>query len=76
MLLCIAAAAKKYRLYSRQTAVLLAGSVFRNEYPEFYSYVAEKIRAICSEALVIRTANELVSGAYHIGMEKVRELYD
>lgn len=76
MLLYVAAAAKKYRLHDRRIAVILAGSVFRNEYPEFYAYIEEKIRAVCHGAAVIRTGNELVNGAYHIGMEKVRELSD
>ena len=74
MLLYAAAAVKKYRLHGAQTAVILAGGVFRNEYPEFYSYIREKIGEICPGAEVIGTGNELADGAYHIGMEKVREL--
>ncbi len=66
-------AVQKYKLQNEHLAVLLAGGVFRNDCPRFYARIAEHVHAACRRGEILRTKNEIVLGAYQIGLEKAKE---
>lgn len=66
-------AIRKYRLQATPVAIILAGGVFKNEFPPFYEAIEQNIRAICPGAVIIRTTKEPVDGAYNIGLMKAKK---
>lgn len=65
------AAVREYRL--QKAAVILAGGVFKNDFPPFYNRIRERILSVCPEAVVIRTDKEIVEGAYNLGRLKAAQ---
>lgn len=70
----VKAAALKYGLAEKKTAIILAGGIFKNECSEFYDEINKQVYSVCKNAVIIKTQHDPVDGAYNIGILKSRNI--